>query len=327
MAFLNNSGDIILDAVLTVHGRKSLANGTFKVAKFALGDDEINYGLYDKTHASGSAYYDLNILKLPVEIAFTKDDISQKSRLIRTIAATNLLYLPELKLDQKTDPGNLEFASGRNAYGIVVDDNTYDDATATSTTGLPAGILDGRSASDSLSRRIKTPLGLDGGPSDWKKSLSDVDAALEETQYNITLDGRFLQLAETVGGAAGVLSPTGVLQGALVQPSAKSAVFSNGDNLDVYTITTATHPTLFTPGPNQNTKVFAAASTANILTISFVAQDNLDYLFDTYTDETVTSYASVTDLDVKVIKTSVQIQTAMGFQITVPLEFIRRSSQ
>ncbi len=325
MAFLNNSGDIILDAVLTVHGRKSLANGTFRVAKFALGDDEINYGLYDKTNASGSAYYDLSILKMPVEIAFTKDDISQKSRLIRTIAATNLLYLPELKLDQVTDL-DLAYASGRNAYAIVVDDNTYDDATATSTTGLPAGFLDGRSASDSLSRRIKTPLGLDGGPSDWKKSLSDVDAALEETQYNITLDGRFLQLAEVVGSTPGVLSAIGVLQGGLVRPSAKSAVFSNGGNLDVYTITTATHPTLFTPGPNQNTKVFAASSTANILTISFVAQDNLDYLFTTYADEAVTSYASVSDLDVNVVKTSVQIQTAMGFQITVPLEFIRRSS-
>ena len=325
MAFLNNSGDIILDAVLTVHGRKSLANGTFRVAKFALGDDEINYGLYDKTNASGSAYYDLSILKMPVEIAFTKDDISQKSRLIRTIAATNLLYLPELKLDQVTDL-DLAYASGRNAYAIVVDDNTYNDATATSATGLPAGFLDGRSASDSLSRRIKTPLGLDGGPSDWKKSLSDVDAALEETQYNITLDGRFLQLAEVVGSAPGVLSVAGVLQGGLVQPSAKSAVFSNGGNLDVYTITTATHPTLFTPGPNQNTKVFAASSTANILTISFVAQDNLDYLFTTYADETVISYAAVSGLDVNVVKTSVQIQTAMGFQITVPLEFIRRSS-
>ena len=326
MAFLNNSGDIILDAVLTVHGRKSLANGTFRVAKFALGDDEINYGLYDKTNASGSAYYDLSILKMPVEIAFTKDDISQKSRLIRTIAATNLLYLPELKLDQVTDL-DLAYASGRNAYAIVVDDNTYDDATAAGATGLPAGFLDGRSASDSLSRRIKTPLGLDGGPSDWKKSLSDVDAALEETQYNITLDGRFLQLAEaTMTQTPSLLSATSVLQGGLVQPSAKSAVFSNGGNLDVYTITTATHPTLFTPGPNQNTKVFAASSTANILTISFVAQDNLDYLFTTYADETVISYAAVSGLDVNVVKTSVQIQSAMGFQITVPLEFIRRSS-
>ena len=50
MAFLDNSGDIILDAVLTDTGRMRLAkgDGSFKIAKFALGDDEINYELFDK---------------------------------------------------------------------------------------------------------------------------------------------------------------------------------------------------------------------------------------------------------------------------------------
>ena len=42
MAFLDNSGDIILDAVLTDTGRFRLAkgDGSFKIVKFALGDDE-----------------------------------------------------------------------------------------------------------------------------------------------------------------------------------------------------------------------------------------------------------------------------------------------
>ena len=59
MAFLDNSGDIILDAVLTDTGRMRLAkgDGSFRIAKFALGDDEVNYELYDKNHPSGSAYY------------------------------------------------------------------------------------------------------------------------------------------------------------------------------------------------------------------------------------------------------------------------------
>ena len=78
MAFLDNSGDILLDTVLTDEGRKRLAAGTFKVAKFALGDDEINYGLYDKTNSSGSAYFDLDLLALPVEIAHTDASISLK---------------------------------------------------------------------------------------------------------------------------------------------------------------------------------------------------------------------------------------------------------
>ena len=49
MAFLDNSGDIILDAVLTEVGRKRMSQGNFRITKFALGDDEINYGQYKNT--------------------------------------------------------------------------------------------------------------------------------------------------------------------------------------------------------------------------------------------------------------------------------------
>ena len=77
MGFLDNSGDIILDAVLTDLGRKRLAEGNFQITKFALGDDEIDYGLYDKNHPSGSAYYDLEILQTPVLEAFTNNMSSQ----------------------------------------------------------------------------------------------------------------------------------------------------------------------------------------------------------------------------------------------------------
>ena len=50
MGFLDNSGDIILDAVLTDHGRKLLAkgDGSFRIAKYALGDEEINYELFKR---------------------------------------------------------------------------------------------------------------------------------------------------------------------------------------------------------------------------------------------------------------------------------------
>ena len=68
MAFLDNSGDIILDVVLTDHGRKVLAkgDGSFQITKFAVGDEEIDYALYNSSHASGSAYYDLEILQTPI---------------------------------------------------------------------------------------------------------------------------------------------------------------------------------------------------------------------------------------------------------------------
>ena len=82
MGFLKNDGDIILDAVLTDTGRMRLArgDGSFKIVKFALGDEEINYGSYDKNNASGSAYYDLEILQTPTLEAFTDNIISLRSK-------------------------------------------------------------------------------------------------------------------------------------------------------------------------------------------------------------------------------------------------------
>ena len=46
MAILDNSGDIILDAVITEIGRKRMAKGQFRISKFALGDDEIKLLFY-----------------------------------------------------------------------------------------------------------------------------------------------------------------------------------------------------------------------------------------------------------------------------------------
>jgi hypothetical protein len=43
MAFQDNAGTIVLDAVTTDIGRKRLAEGTFRITKFAFGDDEIDY--------------------------------------------------------------------------------------------------------------------------------------------------------------------------------------------------------------------------------------------------------------------------------------------
>ena len=97
MAFLDNSGDIILDAVLTDTGRARLAkgDGTFKIVKFALADDEIDYELYDDAHPSGSAYFDLEVLT-PVLEAFTNNASSMKHKLVSFL---ELLFSTCLLLD------------------------------------------------------------------------------------------------------------------------------------------------------------------------------------------------------------------------------------
>ena len=83
MAFLDNSGDIILDAVLTDTGRMRLAkgDGSFRIVKFGLGDDEINYTRFRQNHPSGTAYADLEILQTPVLEAFTNNTSLMNSKL------------------------------------------------------------------------------------------------------------------------------------------------------------------------------------------------------------------------------------------------------
>ena len=103
MAFLDNSGDIILDAVLTDTGRMRLAkgDGSFKISTYAFGDDEIDYSSYNGNNSSGSAYYDLEILQTPILEAFTNNSANMKSKLV-SLTNNNLLYLPVIQLNEGT---------------------------------------------------------------------------------------------------------------------------------------------------------------------------------------------------------------------------------
>lgn len=195
MAFLDNSGDIILDAVLTDTGRMRLAkgDGSFKITKFVLADDEINYGLYDKNSTSGSAYYDLDILQTPVFEAFTNNASVVKHPLL-SISRANLLYLPVMKLNQYTDgiivpnkPGTPLYNS--SFYGISVDTTTTTALRGTSQ-NLPDGVFDG--FSDSTVKLIRIDQGIDN--SALTPSLgdngNDLDSSLKETQYIIEIDNK-----------------------------------------------------------------------------------------------------------------------------------------
>ena len=67
MGFLNNTS-ITVDAVLTKKGRELLARGQdeFKITKFALADDEVDYRLWDTAHPNGSGYYGAVIENMPI---------------------------------------------------------------------------------------------------------------------------------------------------------------------------------------------------------------------------------------------------------------------
>jgi len=111
MAFLDNSGDIVLDAVLTDAGRKRMAEGKFNIAKYAFSDEEINYELFNNVHPSGSAFYDLQIMQTPILEAFTNNTSTMSSKLM-TLSNNNFLYLPTFKLNEKW--GDTEDEVGAN---------------------------------------------------------------------------------------------------------------------------------------------------------------------------------------------------------------------
>ena len=75
MGFLDNTS-ITVDAILTKKGRELLARGQneFKITKFALADDEIDYNLYDTSHPNGSNFYAAVIENMPLLEAFVDEN-------------------------------------------------------------------------------------------------------------------------------------------------------------------------------------------------------------------------------------------------------------
>ena len=198
MAFLDNSGDIILDAVLTDTGRFRLAkgDGSFKIVKFALADDEINYGLYDKNNSSGSAYYDLEILQTPVMEAFTNNTSTMNYKLL-SIPRTNLLYLPTISINNKSDGstnGLTGVAPQNQGYVVAVTEDTWNGIPSTLRSN--PGILNGENPS-MTGKHIRLDQGIDNDAISWK---FDIDSDLKETQYIIEVDSRLASVASPAWG-------------------------------------------------------------------------------------------------------------------------------
>ena len=57
MGYLDST-TITVDAILTKRGRELIArnDGSFKITQFALGDDEIDYTMFNENHPNGSQY-------------------------------------------------------------------------------------------------------------------------------------------------------------------------------------------------------------------------------------------------------------------------------
>ena len=312
MAFLDNSGDIILDAVLTDTGRMRLArgDGSFRIAKFALGDDEINYGLYDKTNTNGSAYYDLDILQTPVLEAFTNNTSFLKSKLV-TIPRTNLLYLPVMEINEEATgyPRNPSL----NTWVA-----TADSATALS---LNSGDVGPGPYIDAAAADPITGITIDQGLDTVEiPATFALDPDLIENQYIIEIDNRLGQITS-------------------VQGSVQAVSFLDDDNIASYYISQVGGDLISTDLRSPRPEGPAGATISPIsgprgtrLKFSIKSSVELqssEFLFNKLgTTDTTSALATIVKNDIylglKYIDTIVRITGGQtGYRIDVPLRLIK----
>ena len=308
MAFLDNSGDIILDAVLTDTGRFRLArgNGNFRISKFALGDDEIDYTLYNSDHSSGSAYYDLEILQTPVLEAFTNNGSSMKSKLM-TISRTNILFLPVLKLNESDALSEKVARHAVGGYLVAVDEDTEDQI------GTVTGVMYGENLGNGTLIRIDQGIDNDFETSPSYPLASD----LVETQYEIKLDNRFGTIIDPVSLRA--LTPS----------------FIDDDSIATYFITMGAGASMVT----SNTET-SRAETKEVIrgprgtTLKLMIQSSLDLNTSTFlftklgsTEAASDSSSGAMNLSIatRFIDTIMQVQgVTTGYRIDVPVRFVKK---
>jgi hypothetical protein len=95
MGYLDNSS-ITVDAILTLKGRELLSkgDGSFNIVSFALGDDEIDYKLWNTDAPGGTDDYGILIENLPITEAIPDETQALRYKLITLPIGSQ--YIPNI---------------------------------------------------------------------------------------------------------------------------------------------------------------------------------------------------------------------------------------
>jgi hypothetical protein len=149
MGYLDNSS-VIVDAVLTRKGRELLSKNQFNITQFALGDDEIDYTLYNENHPNGTAFYGEAIENLPLIEAIPNENNTLISKLITL--PRNTTTIPVLSVAQGSnitvlknstvsiDVTSLNFDRPELYSFTVADRRLFQSVTAVGGEQVPAAI-------------------------------------------------------------------------------------------------------------------------------------------------------------------------------------------
>ncbi len=144
MGYLDNSS-ITVDAILTLKGRELLARGdnSFNITQFALGDDEVDYELWNPNHPLGTDYYGVIIENMPVTEAVADETQALRYKLVTLPKQTTQIPVVTVGNNSITlvGPGdtsiispntsNLQGGNSTLGYTAILSDSTAADITVT----------------------------------------------------------------------------------------------------------------------------------------------------------------------------------------------------
>ena len=331
MAFLDNSGDIILDAVLTDTGRFRMARGDFRISKFALGDDEIDYSLFNKNHPSGSAYYDLEILRTPLLEAFTNNTSTMKSKLL-SITRTNILHLPVLKLlNGGNSGGNTENYSdvaktklNTNTGGFIVTCDEDTEVSSVLTALNENGIMKG-STQSALASGDNAFVSIERGLDTTEISpLVRMPATLQETQFIIEADYRLGFITDLNAQPVPVsfidddqIGPYYVSEGTTEGES--PVVIPQADDFRTDATLAREKSVHNIRGPRDRVVQFKIQPSINLISSNFL----FDKLGSTLTTPTIAGFSS--GQNYRIIDSLVRVTSATtSYSLDIPIRFIKK---
>ena len=140
MGYLDNSS-VTVDAILTLKGRELLAKGgnAFNITQFAVGDDEVDYSLWNPDHPLGTAYYGTIIENMPVTEAIPDETQALKYKLVTlpkqttnipvvTVGNTSItLEAPGDSSIITPNTSNLQGGNANLGYTFILSDSTVAD--------------------------------------------------------------------------------------------------------------------------------------------------------------------------------------------------------
>ena len=201
MGFLDHStNNIIVDAVLTDTGRKTLAknDGSFVISKFAFGDDEVDYAIIKKFGVTvGKEKISKNT---PVFEAQTNGDLALKYRLL-SVSTPDLLVLPTLANQTAPTIGTTGDPFVRGNSTTMTANWTIKQQKATGLTTIPSDLIDSAFVVQYDNRFVNVTRTATGGTSTKTVSNNIATVTVAATTTSAT-DGGTLTLTVSVNSFA-----------------------------------------------------------------------------------------------------------------------------